>query len=357
VGQWLARASEPGAVAILPLDTDIASTPAMVQSLEYRRPIVNGYSGQRPSFYKALVDALNTFPSGDSLLALRDSGVRFVVTPAPVAPSHEDGPSPVVERARFNDGTIYELRWSPDIEARLAAASAIEPPPTGPIPFQVGELARYRVVWGSAGLNLSAGDISISVEPPAYRLVVTAVTAPWVAKFFEARDLFATQADSNLLPEVHERDQQEGSRHVTRAFIYDHAAGVVRTGRSVGDARADGAVVLPMFPQARDAIAALFYARTLPLREGVHYRFPVNEAGRNLIVELSVDGRENIRVQGRDVDALRIIPRLQRRVEEREQLSAILWLSNEARRVPLAVDIDARFGHIRVELESYRSAP
>jgi len=357
VGQWLAAAPEPGAVAILPLDADIASTLAMVQSLEYRRPIVNGYSGQRPSFYRPLVDALNTFPSGDALLALRDSRVRFVVTPAPIAPSPEDGPSPAVERARFNDGTIYELRWTPAIDARLAATSTIDPPPAGPIPFQVGEIARYRVVWGSAGLNLSAGDIAISVEPPAYRLVVTAATAPWVAKFFEARDVFATQASGDLLPEIHEREQQEGSRHVTRAFLYDHTTGVVRTGRSVADARAEGAVVLPMFPHARDAIAALFYARTLPLREGEHYRFPVNEAGRNFVVELSVDGRDNVRVQGRDVDALRITPRLQRRVEEREQLSAVLWLSNEPRRIPLALDLDAGFGHVRVELESYRSAP
>ena len=357
VGQWLAGAPEPGAVAILPLDADIASTPAMVQSLEYRRPIVNGYSGQRPSFYRPLVDALNTFPSGDALLALRDSRVRFVVTPAPIAPSPEDGPSPAVERARFNDGTIYELRWTPAIDARLAATSTIDPPPAGPIPFQVGEIARYRVVWGSAGLNLSAGDIAISVEPPAYRLVVTAATAPWVAKFFEARDVFATQASGDLLPEIHEREQQEGSRHVTRAFLYDHTTGVVRTGRSVADARAEGAVVLPMFPHARDAIAALFYARTLPLREGEHYRFPVNEAGRNFVVELSVDGRDNVRVQGQDVEALRITPRLQRRVEEREQLSAVLWLSNEPRRIPLALDLDAGFGHVRVELESYRSAP
>ena len=248
VGQWLARAPEPGAVAILPLDLDIASTPAMVQSLEHRRPIVNGYSGQRPSFYGPLVDALNTFPSGDALLALRDSGVRFVVTPAPVAPPPGNGPSPVVERARFNDGTIYELRWTPDIEARLTATSTVEPPPAGPIPFHVGEVARYRVGWGGAGMSLSAGDISISVEPPAYRLVVKAVTAPWVARFFEARDVFTTQADAALLPQVHERDQQEGSRHVARAFIYDHGARVVRTGRSVAEARADGAVVLPMVP-------------------------------------------------------------------------------------------------------------
>ena len=302
----MARArAGPGAVAILPLDLDIASTPAMVQSLEHRRPIVNGYSGQRPSFYEPLVDALNTFPSGDALLALRDSGVRFVVTPTPIASSPANETLPVVERARFSDGTIYELRWTPDIEARLAATSTVEPPPAGAIPFHVGEVARYRVGWGGAGMNLSAGDISISVEaPPAYRLVVKAVTAPWVARFFEARDVFTTQADAALLPQVHERDQQEGSRHVARAFIYDHGARVVRTGRSIAEARADGAVVLPLLPNARDAIAALFYARTLPLQPGARYRFPVNEAGRNLIVELTVEGREMIRVQGRDVDRL-----------------------------------------------------
>jgi hypothetical protein len=360
VGQWLARAPEPGAVAILPLDIDIASTPAMVQSLEHRRPIVNGYSGQRPSFYEPLVDALNTFPSGDALLALRDSGVRFVVTPAPLAPLAPVAPATtgaVVERARFSDGTIYELRWTPETDARLVAAATVEPPAVGPIPFRVGEVARYRVGWGGAGMNLSAGDITISVEPPAYRLVVRAVTAPWVASFFEARDVFATQTDAALLPQVHERDQQEGSRHVARAFVYDHAARVVRTGRSVKEARAGDAVVLPMFVHARDAIAALFYARTLPLREGEHDRFPVNEAGRNLVVELSVDGREMIRVDGRDADAWRLTPRLERRVEEREQVAATLWLSADARRVPLAFELDAGFGHVRVELESYQSGP
>ena len=93
------------------------------------------------------------------------------------------------------------------------------------------------------------------------------------------------------------------------------------------------------------------------MRDGDHYRFPVNEAGRNLIVELTVDGREMIRVQGRDVEAWRLTPRLQRRVEAREQLAATVWLSDDARRVPLALDLDAGFGHVRVELESYQPGP
>jgi Protein of unknown function (DUF3108) len=354
VGQWLAREPGTGAVAILPLGLDIDSTPAMVQSLEHHRPIVNGYSGQRPAFYRPLVEAIDTFPSAAALAALHDSRVRFVVTSAPVTPIAPFAPvTPFVERARFPGATIYELRWTPELETRLAATTTIEPPAPGPIPFHAGELARYRVDWGGAGVNLSAGDISIGVELPAYRLVVNAATAPWVAKFFEARDLFATQADASLIPQIHERDQQEGSRHVTRAFVFDDRTHVVRTGRTVAEANAEGAVVLPMAPGARDAIAALFYVRTLPLKDGQRVRFPVNEAGRNVVVELSVDGIERVHVQGKDLDAIRVTPTLKRRVEDRRPLVSTIWLSNDQRRIPLVLELDAGFGHVRVELVSY----
>ena len=354
VGQWLAREPGTGAVAILPLGLDIESTPAMVQSLEHHRPIVNGYSGQRPAFYRPLVEAIDTFPSADALAALHDSRVRFVVTSAPVAPIAPFAPvTPLVERARFPGAIIYELRWTAELETRLAATTTIEPPAPGAIPFHVGELARYRVDWGGAGVSLSAGDISIGVEPPAYRLVVNAATAPWVAKFFEARDVFATQADASLIPRIHERDQQEGSRHVTRAFVFDDRTHVVRTGRTVAEASAEGAVVLPMVPGARDAIAALFYVRTLPLKNGDRVRFPVNEGGRNVLVELSVEGIERVHVQGQDVDAIRVTPTLKRRVENRQPLASTIWLSNDQRRVPLVLELDAGFGHVRVELVSY----
>ena len=62
MGQWLASQAGQGAVLYLPLTNDRRNTVAMVDSLQHGRPIVNGYSGQRPSFYPALVDVLSTFP-------------------------------------------------------------------------------------------------------------------------------------------------------------------------------------------------------------------------------------------------------------------------------------------------------
>jgi hypothetical protein len=203
-------------------------------------------------------------------------------------------------------------------------------------------------------VDLPAGDISIAVEAPVYRFVVKATTAPWVARFFEAQDVFATQANADVYPLVHERDQHEGSRRAMRAFVFDEGAHVVRTGRTVAEARAEGALALPMSPRARDAIAALFYVRTLPLAPGTRVKFPVNEAGRNVVVELAVEGIERVYAEGRNVDAIRVTPVIERRVEDRRPLVSTLWLSNDARRVPLVLDLDAGFGHVRVELVSYR---
>jgi len=175
-----------------------------------------------------------------------------------------------------------------------------------------------------------------------------------VARFFEAHDVFTTQADAVLFPHVHEREQNEGSRHVRRAFVFDEQAHVVRSAPTLEQARTAEAVTLPLTPYARDAIAALFYARTLTPVPGTRVRMPINEAGRNLVVELTFEGTERITVQGRTVDAIRVTPTLARRLEDRQGIVSTLWLSNDSHRVPLALDVTAGFGQLRVELATYR---
>jgi hypothetical protein len=326
----------------------------MVQSLEHRRPIVNGYSGQRPSFYTALADTLNTFPGEESLVALHELGVRFVVTAAPVASPGPDAAWPLVERARFGAGVIHELRWTPEIEARLTSATEVMPAPPGPPTFAMGETARYAVTWDGAAMNVAAGEVTIAVQPPEYTFRVDAQTAPWMARFFEARDTLLTRASPRLLPQVHERDLLEGSRHVKRVFLYDHARGILRMGRDADHAASEKAVNFPLPPESRDAISALFYARTLRLEPGVRHIIPVNEGGRNLQVELNVEGREILEVGDRRVETIRLQPRLPRRLERRRPVSATLWVSADDTRVPVVFEIEAGFGGVRGELISYR---
>jgi Protein of unknown function (DUF3108) len=349
IGQWLQHAREPGPVAVLPLTIDVDNTPAMVQSLEHRRPLLNGYSGQRPAFYPSLVDALSAFPSDEALLALLESDVRFVVSPRPV----DAGPAPpLVERARFAAGTIYELRWTPEIESRVRAHATVEPVAAGPIPFQAGETAAYTVVWNGAA-NVTAGTVVTRVEGPPYRFVVSAETAPWIARFYEVHAVLTTTVDDALITVRNERLLREGSRSTNRIFDFDAARGVVRIGQSQEEVGSSSAVVLPLAAHARDAVAALFYVRTLPLTEGARYALPVNEGGRNSIVEFVVRTPESIVVQGRTRQAIRLEPRITHRIERRAAPSATVWLDTDSKHLPLAVEVDAAFGQVRIELTQY----
>jgi hypothetical protein len=100
-------------------------------------------------------------------------------------------------------------------------------------------------------------------------------------------------------------------------------------------------------------MSALFYVRTLPLKTGERIRFPVNEGGRNLVAELTVDGLERITSLSKSVEAIRVTPEVRRRASDRQPLAATLWLSNDERHLPLVFDLRAGFGHVRVELVSY----
>ena len=54
---------------------------------------------------------------------------------------------------------------------------------------------------------------------------------------------------------------------MTRAFVFDDRTHVVRTGRTVAEAQTPRGGGVADGPHARDAIAALFYVRTLPLKD------------------------------------------------------------------------------------------
>ncbi len=347
VARWLRAAPGPGAVLYLPLDADSGNTPAMLDSLTHGRRIVNGYSGQRPPFFMGLVDTLSRLPSPESLWTLRDLGVRFVVSPAPLSTS----PSPLVERARFDGAIVYEVVWSPEIEAALPRPEPPPPPPPGTVPFVQQERADYRVIWlTGAALHVPAGRAVITAEklPGAagsIRVALEVETADWVTQFFEARDRFETSTDGMLLPIQQEQRLREGHRRVDKTIRFDQDRRTVTV--------ADGPS-LPMPRDARDGLAAFLYARTLPLAAGYEASFPIVEGGRQLTATLRVTGDEPVSAAGQTVDTWRVEARFESR-SERRPISATLFLSRDGRRLPVQMLIDAGFGSFRVELTKYSS--
>jgi hypothetical protein len=350
LGRWLRTAPEPGPVLYLPIGTDADDSTAMVASLEHGRPIINGHSGQRPAIYPAIVEQVSGFPDPISLLTLRELGVRFVVAPAHLP--RLAAPSPLIERAAFDGGVIYELRWTPEIDAAFDAADAVVMLPPGRLPFGTRETSRYRVRWLGGPVTLPAGDAIVSAERSAdggFHFDAHATTAAWVRSFFAADDQLSAETDAQLLPRVYRESLNEGRRRARRIVTFDPA------GRRVTVINGDtAAVALPLRPGARDPLSALFYVRTLPLEPGRHIVVLVNDAGRHTTVDVGVVGAETITIDGRSYDTWKVAPTLVTRLAWRTPPRATVWISRDDRKIPVRITVSAAFGTVDVELIEYQ---
>ncbi len=120
-------------------------------------------------------------------------------------------------------------------------------------------------------------------------------------------------------------------------------------------ARSTDALALPLGSDAaRDATTALYYVRTLALPPGAMVSVPINEGGSNLVLQIAVAEPERIELGGVSHRAIRLEPRLMRRIERRQPIRMTVWLSDDDRKVPLRVLVDAGFGRVRADLVDYR---
>jgi hypothetical protein len=129
----------------------------------------------------------------------------------------------------------------------------------------------------------------------------------------------------------------------------------VRVGGSRRDAADLSALTLPLDPAARDALSALYYVRTLPLAPGTEIEVPINEGGAPMVLHVAVAELETIDFAGQQTRALRIEPRVMRRIERRRPVAMTLWLSDDDRRIPLRLFLEAGFGRVTAELVEYRA--
>jgi len=181
---------------------------------------------------------------------------------------------------------------------------------------------------------------------PAHHFAVDVQTAPWVARFFEAHDRIETWTDDRLIPIRQEQHLREGRRVVDRVTRFDAASRTLVVGEGPP---------LPWPRDARDAVSAFFYVRTLPLAPGYSTAFTTVEGGRRYTVDLKVDGVERITVAGRAVEAFRATPRLAASGGGGRVVASTIWIGTDARRLPLLLEVETAFGSFRIELLSESS--
>jgi hypothetical protein len=99
-----------------------------------------------------------------------------------------------------------------------------------------------------------------------------------------------------------------------------------------------------------DALSAIYFARTLPLKEGSSFTIPISGEGRVYHIEVVVKDREQIAANSVNFRAVRLEAKIFDGRFIRRSGQMMVWLSDDARRIPLKAKIKTGGATITVEL-------
>ena len=235
--------------------------------------------------------------------------------------------------------------------AETAPAASVSPAwaSPGPIPFGPGEEFNFAVKFGF----VRAGNATMAVETmemvngeATYRIVSTARSARFFATFFPVEDRVISRWSPRLrLPLEFEKHIREGKYAKDVCMRFDHDRGMAVYPDSVES---------EILPGSQDVLSAFYFVRTLPLAVGMVIEVPNHSDGKNYPLQVKVIGRETVEVPAGKFSCWVVEPLLKSAGLFKQEGRLTIWLTDDARRMPVLMKSKVAVGSIVAELESFR---
>ncbi len=237
--------------------------------------------------------------------------------------------------------------------ALLAAGRCLA---AGPAPFKPGEKLLYSVYLG----DFPAGELRLSVAPmtavggaAAYHFVMTSQLSPLVSELLLPGDRIESYADSGMTHALLYREYAGGSPQPAAAVTFDWAARQARYSQGGKKYRPT-----PLLPGAFDPLSLIYAVRMFDLGSGGPVAKPVTDGLHCAIARATVRGRQRLRLESGQYDAFLVEAPLAEFSDMFSSISASaalkLWISADARRLPVRMDCEFPVGTCRIELKAVR---
>lgn len=232
--------------------------------------------------------------------------------------------------------------------AGAASLAAIDVPagqaPAVVVPFATGERLTYDVSWST---YVTAGTLTFNVRsaPAAggakgYYAVAEAQPNSVLSKLYALHYKADTLIEaSTLLPQRSSTFGREGSHQRTRVTRFDRA-GQRAYFEQIGGIKKE----VPVPPRVHDALSVLYAVRAANLRPGARIKVPVCDSGRVYDVLLEIGAPESVETGVGATLAYRITPRILDPAGRPEPGRFVIWLSADARRVPVKFESEVVVG-------------
>ncbi|UCF79325.1 MAG: DUF3108 domain-containing protein [Candidatus Eiseniibacteriota bacterium] len=251
------------------------------------------------------------------------------------------GPSQVSSASVAPGDSLSSPSGSPGPdEARSVPLDACTPSPAN-APFNAGEWFHFSVQYGI----VKAGDALMQVEGmkdidghPCYHLVSKAESSNLFSLFFKVRDRVDSFMDrERLVTRRFSKRIREGKHRSDADVEFDHEAGLARY--------SDG-TEMEFLSCTQDILSAFYYVRTLKLNVGERVSLPCHADKKNYPLEVIVHGKETVKTPAGRFDCLVIEPVLKSEGVFRQKGRLTIWLTDDARRIPVLMKSKVTVGSI-----------
>ncbi len=216
-------------------------------------------------------------------------------------------------------------------------------------PFGVGERLVFSIEWGF----IKAGDATLEVRAlvrwkgePCYLFLSEAWSNSSFTAFFPVRDVVKSLTGAqDLASRKFEKHLREGKFAADVEVEYDQKAHKVRY--------PDGHLV-DTTPLARDILASFYYARTQPLVVGRSFYIDNHTDRTNYPLEVKVLRKEHVRVHAGEFDCIVVQPVLRHPGLFEQKGKLTIWLTDDAKRMPVMMRSKVMIGSINAALKEAR---
>jgi len=224
------------------------------------------------------------------------------------------------------------------------------------MPFGPGEKLSYDLYWtfvkaGNATLEtLESGPVD---GHPALHFRALAQSTPFVDTFYKVRDSIESWVDPGVTRALlYKKDQVEGS-YVRHYLVRFDKNGNVAYRYSHGALK--NAVIIPL--GTFDPLSMLFFFRTKALFAGMTFAAPVTDGEKSITGTARVVRRETIKTKAGEFDTLLVEPDVRNIggvFRKSPDATLQVWITNDARRIPVRVQSKVVVGHFSMELTGYQ---
>ena len=250
-------------------------------------------------------------------------------------------------------------RWLITAVAVLLVSPAARVEADRAVPFTVGETLTYDVSW-TRFVTAGTATLTVRERRPAgagrasYYIIAEAKPTSFIERlyhlYYKAESFVDTETLQPSVATVYSDERGRTRRRLIRfrpGGVADYEVQVRSNPVNKSEFKTQASSL--------DPLSALYVLRTFPLKPGQVQTVPFASNGRNYRLRVAVIGREQVRTGIGQLPAWKLTPQIQ---DEKGQPATTrnltLWVSDDARRLPLRLEVDLPVGSFALSLASAR---